>query len=60
MRLTEFINFINSKDVPDKDEYSHLELREEVEDNNGNIKFILKKDYREIKSNYRRRIKWKK
>mgnify|MGYP003647824920 CR=1 FL=1 len=58
MRLTEFINFINSKKVPDKDEYSHLELREEVEDDDENIKFILKKDYRKIKSSYRRRIKW--
>ena len=58
MRLTEFINFINSKKVPDKDEYSHLEIREEVEDNDENIKFILKKEYREIRKNYKRRIKW--
>jgi len=57
MRLTEFINFINSKKVPDKDEYSHLEIREEVEDNDENIKFILKKEYREIRKNYKRRIK---
>ena len=58
MRLTEFINFINSKKIPDKDEYSHLEIREEVEDNDENIKFILKKEYREIRKNYKRRIKW--
>ena len=57
MRLTEFINFIKSKKVPDKDEYSHLEIREEVEDNDENIKFILKKEYREIRKNYKRRIK---
>jgi|TARA_R100001530_G_scaffold99986_1_gene69511 hypothetical protein len=57
MRLTEFINFLNSKKVPDKDEYSHLEIREEVEDDNGKVKYILKKKYREMKKNYRKELK---
>lgn len=57
MRLTEFINFLNSKKVPDKDEYSHLEIREEVEDDNEKVKYILKKKYREMKKNYRKGLK---
>ena len=32
MRLTEIIDFLNSKTTPSKEEYSHLEIREEVED----------------------------
>ena len=57
MRLTEFINILNSKKVPDKDEYSHLEIREEVEDDNEKVKYILKKKYREMKKNYRKGLK---
>ena len=57
MRLTEFINFLNSKKVPDKDEYSHLEIREEGEDDNEKVKYILKKKYREMKKNYRKGLK---
>ena len=32
MRLTEYIDLINRKDLPTIEEYSHLEIREEIED----------------------------
>ena len=41
MRVTEFIDFINREDIPDIEEYSHLEIREEKIDSEGNIKFVL-------------------
>ena len=43
MRATEFIDFINRKDLPGPEEYSHLEIR------NNNGKLI--KLYRELRKN---------
>jgi len=43
MRATEFIDLINRKDLPEPEEYSHLEIR----DNNGK----LIKLYRELRKN---------
>lgn len=61
MRLTEIIDFLNSKTTPSKEEYSHLEIREEVEDAKedefGNKPMRLIKKYREIKKNYRKGLK---
>jgi len=53
MRVTEFIDFINREDIPDIEEYSHLEIREEKIDSEGNIKFVVKNNLKKIRSNYR-------
>ena len=50
MRLTEYIDLINRKDLPTIEEYSHLEIREEIEDAKedafGNKPLRLIKKYR--------------
>jgi len=50
MRLTEYIDLISRKDLPNKEEYSHLEIREEIEeaeeDEFGNKPLRLIKKYR--------------
>ena len=46
MRATEYIDLITRKVLPDKDEYSHLEIH----DMDGK----LKKQYREARKNYRK------
>ena len=48
MRITEYIDFITRKDLPDKDEYSHLEIYDE----DGKL---LKK-YREARKAYRANV----
>ena len=53
MRATEFIDFLNREDIPNKEEYSHLEIREEKVDNEGNVKFVVKDSLKKIRSDYR-------
>tara|TARA_R100000687_G_C6342152_1_gene114759 strand:+ start:304 stop:474 length:171 start_codon:yes stop_codon:yes gene_type:complete len=53
MRLTEYIDLITRKDLPGKDEYSHLEIYEEVEDKFGNKKIKLKDRYKKARKDYK-------
>ena len=55
MRVTEFIDFLNRKELPDKFEYSHLEIREKTE-KDGKKKTILKKIYKDVKKRYKGNI----
>jgi len=56
MRATEFIDFINRDSLSDDFQYSHLEIKEEVEDNKGGVKFVIRKDYKKIRHDYRKDI----
>jgi hypothetical protein len=55
-RSTEWVDFLNRKDVPDKNEYSDLELFEEVEEN-GKKKVRMFKKYRAARMGYRKILK---
>ena len=60
MRATEFIDFINRDSLSDDFQYSHLEIKEEIEDNKGGVKFVIRKDYKKIRHDYRKDIDVKK
>ena len=49
MRVTEFIDLITRKQLPEEDMYSHLEYRDE--------EGRLLKKYRDLRKEYKKRIK---
>jgi hypothetical protein len=49
MRVTEFIDLITRKQLPEEDMYSHLEYRDE--------EGKLLKRYRDLRKEYKKRIK---
>ena len=52
LRTTEFLDFLNRKKLPDKFEYSHLELWEVIK-KDGKKKIVLKKGYKDAKRKFR-------
>jgi hypothetical protein len=56
MRATEFIDFLNRESLEGVEFYSHLEVREENKEGN----MVLKKKYKRIRKEYRKRIKGEK
>ena len=60
IRATEILDFLNRDDISDEFEYSHLEIREEIIDKNGKKRFLLKKNYRKLRSDYRKGLNVKK
>ena len=53
MRATEYIDLITRKDLTNKEDYSHLEIYEEVEDKFGNKKIKLKDIYKKDRKDYK-------
>jgi len=49
MRVTEYIDLITRKQLPEEDTYSHLEYRDE--------EGRLFKKYRELRKEYKKRVK---